>query len=173
MKNSLLTFVLLSLVAMPFKASAAEFSVLVAAAEEGDDRLRPAVGLHGGFAGDFFARTWIYGRTFGPVTEKTVIVGGSKRWSVFGSKAVSAGFGLSGMLEKTSIQYSDAPDEDVEENRYNFGAILGIHYQKELFSSVVVSASWESHVFAAGSGILFLSTARKQILAVGMGVTIK
>lgn len=158
---------------MPTKVIAAEFALLGAAAEEGDDRLRPAAGFHGSLDSTYFVRAWVYGRSFGPVTEKTILGGASRRLPAFGIKELSVGVGFCAMVEKTDIEYSDAPADNDSESRYNLGAILGLHYLIEPIPGIFATAGWESYIFAAGPGVIFLSTARKQMVSIGAGVKFK
>lgn len=152
-------------------AQAHDVGILLAIADDGDDRPRPAAGAHVGVDQNYYARAWFWGQTFGPVTDTKYLVAAGRRINIFGQKGLTAGFGGAGLLEKTEIAYEDEPSENDSESRYNLGVIIGMYYDYDLHKNMKILSSWESHLFGAGTGTLFLSTARKQTLGVGLGVS--
>jgi hypothetical protein len=137
---------------------------------EDDDRARNAAILHLGFPNNWYSRFYLWGRTYGPVTERDGILTISKRTDIFGLKTLHASVGFSAMAERTSITYSDHPSENSTFTATNFGAVFGLHYDLYTGKSVNISASWDSNVFAAGQAIIFLVTGRKEILGITAGM---
>ena len=162
----------LSLVFPTERLFAFEISAGAGALEEGDDRARPAAVLHLSFANNWLSRTSIWGRSFGPVTETAGILSVAKRYDIFGSKSLGSVIGVSALAEKTSIKYHDHPEENSSYTSTNAGMMLGLHYSLFTSKTIKVAASWDAHVFPAGSAILYLVTARKQIIGLTAGVSL-
>jgi len=160
----------ISLVASPERLWAFDISAGAGALEEGDDRARPAAIVHMSFAEAYLARTYIWGRSFGPVTETGGIFSVAKRYDIFGSKSLGSICGLSAMAEKTTIKYADYPQENSSYTSTNAGLLFGLHYDLFASKNIKVAASWEAHVFPAGSAIIALVTARKQVLGLTAGI---
>ncbi len=160
----------------PARAQAVELGVGAAAVEEGDDRLRPAVLVHAGFTPEIAARGYLYGRTYGPVKETTMLATVSRRWGLFKSNSLNASLGVALMDEQTKLAFSDPAEAvaDKTENSYNAGLAFGISWSLPKGSGpLYFSASWDAALFPAGlEGMIFLSTGRKQTLSLIMGMTI-
>lgn len=166
---------LATLLLTPTAAQAFEVAAGFGAVEEGDDRIRPGLGLHMGFSDALAGRVHYYGREFGPVREETYIVSFMRRWALFKSNTVTAGFGGAVMDERTTLTFEgdDETASDSEDN-YNLGAVLGISWSLPKDTSpLYASVSWDSHVFPAGMGGLLLSTGRKQTIMLMIGAQLK
>ena len=138
--------------------------------EEGDDRAQTVALLHMGLQNQWYSRFYLWGRSFGPVRETNGIVAIGRQASVFSSKSLFASAGLSLMANETKITFKDYPEDNSSYTNTNVGLILGLRY--ELFSTkrVSVAASWDSHIYAAGTAAIFLVTGRKQILGLTAGI---
>lgn len=167
----ILLLVTTSLVFIPERLFAFDISAGAGALEEGDDRVRPAAIVHMSFPNNYLSRAYIWGRSFGPVTETDGILSVGKRYDIFGSKSFGSVVGVSAMVEKTSVKYDEYPQESSTYTSTNVGLLLGLHYDLIASKRLKLAASWEAHVFPAGSAIIVLVTARKQILGLTAGVT--
>ena len=168
--RSLIALVLL--VGIQTKVLAADFSAGVGALEEGDDRGRGAAILHAGFSNNWASRLYIWGRSYGPVTETDGILTAGKRYDIFGSKNLHSMLGISVLAERTSITYKDAPSDSSTYTSTNVGLMLGLNYDLYKAKTINVSLSWDSHLFAAGQAVLLLVTGRKQIVGVTAGISL-
>ena len=161
----------MSLLIIPTVGRSFELSTGAGALDEGDDHTRAAAMLHVKFDNSWMARSYLWGRSYGPVTETSGIISAGKQGPIFGSKSLTAAVGLSVMAENTSISYKDNPKDDSSFTSTNLGLLLGLNYT--IFSTrlIKVSASWDSHLFAASDAIIFLVTGRKQIVGLTAGVS--
>ena len=153
-------------------AHGAEFSMGIGALEEGDDRGRSAGILQATFANNWSSKFYLWGRTHGPVTETDGILAAAKRYDIFGSKNLHSSVGLSILAERTAIEYKDAPAESTSFTSTNVGLMLGLTYDVLRTKSLFVTASWDSHLFAAGEAVLLLVTGRKQVISVTAGIAL-
>lgn len=151
---------------------ALEISAGVGALEEGDDRGRGAAIIAATFTNNWIAKSYVWGRSYEPVTETAGILVIGKRFDLSGSKNVKPSIGFSTLAEHTAIKYEDAPDESTSYTSTNFGLMLGINYELMKTKSMTLSASWDSHLFAAGEAIILLVTGRKQILGLTATITL-
>lgn len=156
-------------------ANSLELAAGMAAVEEGDDRLRPAVALHAAI-NDFYAfRMYYYGREFGPIREDTIIISGHRRFSLFSTNIIKAQMGIVLMDEATKISYDKSADKEKneEEHNANIGGAAGISISLPASAGPFYGHfSWDSHVFPAGLGGILLSTGRKQTLSIVAGMTL-
>jgi len=151
---------------------AAEIAAGLSAVEEGDDRLRPAISLHGAINDSYALRMYYYGREFGPIREDTIIISGHRRFSLFGKDFIRAQLGVALMDEITKISYSRAEDKssNEEEHNTNIGGALGISIAvPKTLAPFYAHLSWDSHIFPAGIGGILLSTGRKQTISLVAG----
>ena len=151
---------------------AVELAAGLSAVEEGDDRLRPAVSLHGAINESYALRMYYYGREFGPIREDTVIISGHRRFSLFGKEYIKAQLGVALMDEMTKISYSKAEDKsrNEEEHNTNIGGAVGISVSlPPSLAPFYAHISWDSHIFPAGVGGILLSTGRKQTISIVAG----
>jgi hypothetical protein len=152
-----------------------EVGVGPAAVEEGDDRLRPAASLYASVMEAWVGRLYFYGREYGPVREETYLVTAARKFPIFKSPFFFVTAGLTLMDERTVIAYDKDADKHANENddQYNVGAALGMGVSVPK-GPLHLAATWESHVFPAGvEGGIFLSSGRKQMLAVTVGVALR
>lgn len=156
----------------PSKLQAIDIATGIGAIEEGDDRGRAAAVLHLGFQNQWYSRFYVWGRSYGPVTETDAILSFAKQTGVFGSKSFTASAGVSLMANQTSITYKDYPDESTSYTNTNVGLLLGLKYDIVTGKRFSLAASWDSHLFAAGDAIILLVTGRKQILGITAGITL-
>ncbi len=153
-------------------SQAIELAAGLSAVEEGDDRLRPAVSLHGAINESYAFRMYYYGREFGPIKEDTVIISAHRRFSLFGKDFIKANLGIALMDEFTKISYSKTEDKsrDEEEHNTNIGGAAGIAISlPPSLAPFYAHLSWDSHIFPAGVGGLLLSTGRKQTISIVAG----
>ena len=157
-------------IVIPVHSAFADIQIVpsIAAVDESDDILKPGIGLKTYFNG-FGGSVWGWGRDYGPVQQRSVLLTLGKYWAPFSFKNLTFGGGVSVLSETTRLIFKDAKDENHEDTFYNGGGFLGLRYSYSL-SKMVVDASWESGVFPAGiGGGLFLATGRKQIVSIGLG----
>ncbi len=159
-----------SLVLTPSSSLALDISTGAGILDEGDDHSRTAAILRIGTDSNWTMQNYLWGRSYGPVTETSGIVSVGKKGSIFGSKSLVATVGFSLMAENSTISYKGYPEENASYTSTNAGLLLGLNY--EIFSSklVNVSFSWDSHLFAASEAIILLVTGRKQIVGLTAGV---
>lgn len=171
-KIRVLGFTLLSLVCR--EAYGVDLGAGFSSVEEGDDRLRPAAFLHCGFKDTYRARLYTYGRDFGPVSERTILLSATRSVTSFKNSFLQTAFGVAILSQQTDVKYtaeSDASQND-SENNLNIGGVFSVGVKYPM-NSLYFSADWDSHVFPAGLGGIFLSTGRKQTISLAMGVTLK
>jgi len=151
---------------------AVEISAGLGALEEGDDRGRSAAIVAAAFSNNWWTKTYVWGRSYGPVTETAGIISVGKRFDLPGSKSLRSAIGFSSLAERTAIKYSDAPSESSSFTSTNFGLMLGINYEILKTKNVTITGTWDSHLFAAGEAIILLVTGRKQILGLTATITL-
>jgi hypothetical protein len=156
---------------MPTVGRAFDLSTGAGVLDEGDDHARPAAILKVRLDNNWTARGYVWGRSYGPVTETSGIISVGKQAPIFGSTSLTAAAGLSVMAEQSSISYKDYPADNSSYTSTNVGLLLGLNYT--IFSTrlIKISASWDSHLFAASDALIFLVTGRKQIVGVTAGVS--
>lgn len=164
---------LLATYLLPASAHAFDLSAGLAAIEEGDDRLRPGAALHVGLNQDYFMRGYLYGRTYGPVTERTSLASANYRFGFWGSakdKGFLGALGVATLMEETTVKADpEGKEDDTVAKQFNLGMSFGASY-RWLFGSLETSVNWDSHVFLAGSAGIFLSTGRKQAISLLTGI---
>ncbi len=153
-------------------ARALDIAAGLGAVEQGDDRGQSAAIIHLGMQNQWYSRVYVWGRSFGPVTETNGILAAAKQTGVFGSKSIFASAGLSLMANQTAITYKDAPSENTSYTNTNVGLILGLRYSIVSTKTISLSASWDSHLYAAGDAVILLVTGRKQILGLTAGLSL-
>lgn len=167
----------LSLVLLADPAQAFELGLGYGAVEQGDDRLEPAVDVHAAID-SYVLNIYYYGREFGPVRQDNVIVGAAYRWPIYGSSGLSANLGVSLIEEHIRIKYSDtayAQNNNVEDN-FNVGVNFGVAwaFMPKFLSPFWGQVAWDSHIYAAGvEGGILLSSGRKQVITLAVGVELK
>ena len=166
----LLLVTTISPVTLSLPANALEFSAGIGSVESGDDRGHGAAIAHLGFSNGWMGRAYLWGRTQGPVTETSGILSAAKRFDLFGSKDLRGSYGFSALAENTTIKYKDYPEDSSNHTSTNFGVMLGMHYNLLSSKAMTVTASWDSHIYAAGDAIILLVTGRKQILGLTAGL---
>jgi hypothetical protein len=136
------------------------------AIEDGDDRLRPAALVHIATDKGFITRGYVYGRDYGPVSERNYLLAIGKRFD-FSSKTWQGIIGLAVLADTTEIIYKDYPQDNSSYTSTNVGMAFGVHWNIFDAKAFRLKATWDSHVFPAGTGFLFLANARKS----GLGLT--
>jgi hypothetical protein len=152
--------------------NAAEIQAGIGAVEEGDDRGRGALIVSGAFTNNWWSKAYLWGRSYGPVTETSGIISVGKRFDLFGSKSLHSTVGFTSLAEHAAINYKDAPSESSAYTSTNFGLTLGVHYDIIKMKNLTITGSWDSHLFAAGEAILLLVTGRKQIVGLTAGMNL-
>lgn len=138
--------------------------------EQGDDRISPTVNLNVG-VDDWQLGYYFYGRTFGPVYQKTHTLAFSRRFPVklFSSEKLGAKIGLGYLLQTTVVAYTKDKDASFNnsENSSNFGALLGVNYIIWTNAPFIIELNWESLIMPAGESGILLATGRKEYLLLG------
>lgn len=160
------------LISAPKKLAAAEVFAGVGAVEEGDDRGRGAFIINLRLANNWWTKTSLWGRSYGPVTETAGVLAVGKRFDLMGSKFLQSAVGVTSLAENTSIQFKDAPSESSSYTSTNLGLMLGLSYELYQTKYATLAASWDSHLFVAGEAGLLLVTGRKQILGLTAGISL-
>ena len=157
---------------VPTKLKAADVSAGVGAVEEGDDRGRGAFIINVRFSNNWWTKTSIWGRSYGPVTETAGVLAFGKRFDVMGSKFLHSAVGVTSLAENTSIKFKDSPADSSSYTSTNLGLMLGLSYELYQTKYATLAASWDSHLFVAGEAGLLLVTGRKQILGLTAGISL-
>ena len=151
-------------------AVAQQFAAGIGAVEQGDDRFRPAANIHVGFMESWYSQLHLWGRDFGPVKERSYLLGVYRRIGLHALEELQAIAGIAALLEETSLEYNNSEDEDRSDSRTNFGAAFGLLYDLPFDGPLYVNFAWQSHIFPAGFlGGLFLASGRKQTLSLTVG----
>jgi hypothetical protein len=161
-----------ALIGAPGRVKAANVSAGVGAVEEGDDRGRGAFILNLHFANNWWTKTSVWGRTYGPVTETAGVLAFGKRFDLFGSKTLHSAVGATSLAENTSIKFKDSPSDSSSYTSTNLGLMLGLSFELYQSKYATLAASWDSHLFVAGEAGLLLVTGRKQILGLTAGISL-
>lgn len=162
------------------QAVAYELAAGFALVEEGDDRVRPGLAVHAALNDMYLARGYYYGREFGPVREETYIIAAGRRFGIFKNNFFIANVGACVMNERITLKFDagDATPSGVGQNRgednYNIGGVFGVALTlPKGLSPIYTSLTWDSHIFPAGlNGGMFLSSGRKQTIAIQLGVAL-
>ncbi len=169
---SLLPVLLCSLALISSRSFALEISGGISAAEEGDDRYRPALSVGVSPTPLWQMRGFYFGRSYGPVDEGTALVSVARKAAFFRSPYFSAAMGLAVLNESTTITYASDQDaaQNLAESRWNAGIFTGIYATLGSKGPLFVSTAWEAAIFPAGlSGGLFLANGRKQFFSAQLG----
>lgn len=151
---------------------AADYAMGLAALEEGDDRQRPALALQAGLGEFYSVNGYYWGRDFGPFRERSYLLGGLRKFSIFPKVGISGAFGVGLLYETLELNFGDAPQDNDEEANFNLGGAIRFGWEHD-FGPTFLLVHWDSYVFPAGlNGGLFLSTGRKQLLKAGIGFRI-
>jgi len=147
------------------------------AVEEGDNRFRPTAGIEFMAPSGLLGTIMAYGRQFGPVTEQTVILSGGQPLDLFGGKTFQGIVGISVVSETTTIKAtanatSNTTNAAQRDQSTNIGALFGIRGQIYSIKGITFAGSWESHVYPPGFSVIALSTGRKQLLTLNVGVSL-
>lgn len=145
--------------------------------EEGDNRFRPTAGIEFMAPSGLLGTIMAYGRQFGPVTEQTVILSGGQPLDLFGGKTFQGIVGISVVSETTTIKAtanatSNTTNAAQRDQSTNIGALFGIRGQIYSIKGITFAGSWESHVYPPGFSVIALSTGRKQLLTLNVGVSL-
>ena len=151
-------------------ALAVDMSLGGGSVENGDDRAHGVAIAQVGFSNGWMSRLYFWGRTQGPVNETNTMLTAAKRFDLFGGKTLHGAAGLTAMTETTDIAYKDFPNENTSATSTNAGVYFGLSYDIFSIKPVTVSASWDAHLFPAGSAIIALVTGRKQVLGLTASV---
>ncbi len=166
---SWLTFFNISFTPLAFSLEA---GLGITALDQGDDRTVPALSLKVAPNQDFIGYTHYHGVTLGPAHLDLLLVSGARRFNVFRSGFLTAQLGASVLLERVVIQYDSSADADHNDSDLsgniggNFGIAINMFPASKLMD---LSLSWDSHVFPAGIGGIFLANGRKQTITLTMG----
>ncbi|MEY4631047.1 MAG: hypothetical protein RIQ81_1167 [Pseudomonadota bacterium] len=155
----------------PDLAGAMDFHLAAGAVEGGDDRFQPTAGAGFTAPSGIIGTAWVYGRTYGPVQERAYILSGAQPFEPFGTKSISLLAGISVLMERTSVD--GGPDaDDTKDSSTNLGALFGLRGEIYKWKNFSLGATWESHIYPAGSQILLLVTGRKQLIGINVRVSL-
>ena len=152
--------------------SAVSLGMGLAAAEEGDDHVRPASVLNVGWNEGNVSNLFFYGRSYNDVVQRTTIISFAKRAALASSKRFKVSIGLFALDEETSI---DAVDPDTgkpmgTEHALAGGLAFGLEGRLVQVGRLSLRAAWDSHLVPAGAqGFIMLATGRKQMFSLVMG----
>jgi len=152
-------------------AQAFELGMGFSAIEEGDDRFRPGILLDMSHGETWRGRIFYYGRKYGPITERVVLVSAYRYLDVmkmFNNSFLRASVGGVVMNERTELDFRE--DEDEVENNFNMGVVIGVHTYTRIGESFFIQGSMDSHIFLAGEGGLLMANGRKQMISLASGV---
>lgn len=141
----------------------------LAAIEEGDDRLRPAMQVYSTLGKDGYVTGTYYGRSFAQVEEKTYLVNLGVRSNIFNSNIFYACLGGAALLENTTVKPFGSEEKRQEDNAYNFGVTFAVQYE-QAWQKFFLRGAWESSLFLAGEAGILLATGRKQAVAITAGM---
>ena len=136
--------------------------------EQGDDVVRPAAKIHLGFTDHVFMEAVVFGRTFGPVTERSTLLGLAGRAALFGGTGLLGRFGLTVLDEYTAIERTDPDRAVLAEHSYNAGLLLGVSRSFHP-GPLRIDLAWDSRLYPAGVSSLLLVTGRKQVISLTLG----
>ena len=169
---SLLTRKLLvtTLLTLSTATYAFDLSVGAGGVEEGDDRLRPVGAFMLGLGESFVTKAFLWGRTYGPVTERSTVISLNYRFAPLGpSSMMRATMGAVYLSEYTSVE--QGPDAALAADEVN-QAIVGMAFGLDWtipFGPAFLRFNWDSNIFIAGTAGMLLSTGRKHMLSLGTG----
>lgn len=161
--NYIISLFLLLLWAIASSSFAFELGTGLAGIEDGDDRLRPAAVMHIASQSGYTSRLYVYGRDYGPVRERNFVLSLNKKFDI-SSKTWQGILGIAGLADRTDIIFPDNPEDNDTFTSTNLGMAFGIHWLILDTKFMQVKATWDGHVFPAGTGFIFLANARKSAL---------
>ncbi|MGE0172392.1 MAG: hypothetical protein AB7T49_06395 [Oligoflexales bacterium] len=148
------------------KSFAVSLSAGLSAVDEQDSRSRPAASIFVEGAGDWEGSAAVYGQDFAKVEQRSLLIAGYKKTSLFNSKYLSAGIGVAGLVDST--KFADNPEDNA--TSYNIGASALVRMETNPKSKITAGLSWQSHIFPAGRATFYLVTARRQVITLSAGV---
>ena len=107
----------------------------------------------------------------GPITKKTILLNLSKQIKLPKFQKLKALVGFSSLVQHTQIVIPTMNIDD-SETSYNLGVNYGLSFDIKLMKSLSFFANWNSHIFPAGLASLLLVTGRKEIIALGIGLSL-
>jgi hypothetical protein len=153
----------------PVSVAAMDVRLGMAAIEGGDDRFQPAAGVGVTAPSGILGSGWIYGRDYGPVKERSYLLSGAQPLNLFGTEKVTLMFGVSVLVERTTVDGAPGESGSVDSST-NVGGLFGLRTAIYSWKKFAADATWESHIYPAGSQILLLVTGRKQVISLNVGV---
>lgn len=151
-------------------------AVGLAGVEEGNDKVRPAIGLRLSWSEAWVTDGLYYGRDFGPVHETAYLLGLARHLPIAKSKFLYATFGLCLLSERTVIDGGGAADAegrrgDLSESSWAPGVTVGVGSKLWSVGPFRSELIWTTHIFPAGmAGALLLTHGRKQEFFYASGV---
>ena len=152
------------------KGFASSVSVGASFLESGDDILTPGASLH------FWLKNWgvngyYFQKVQAPVTIETRAVDLSYFLTIPSIKYLKGSLGVAYLAEITTIDFKQKiPEENNQiENSQNLGLHFGLTLSKTFARKWLIAFNWNSHLFNAGSSIIFLVTGRKEMLSLSFG----
>jgi hypothetical protein len=137
--------------------------------EEGDDRLRGGVVLESG-ARTYEAKLFYFYRAFGPVEQNTLELAFDKTFPVPFLSNLYGAVGLALLRERSFIDYQNPTLTNKEDVFYNVGLHTGVFWKFKSNGPLNFFITWQSSIFPAGVGGIFLATGRKQFITFESGV---
>ncbi len=143
--------------------------------DQGDDRLVPALSVKYAPAKEWVGYAHYHGVNFGPAHMDVFIASGARRFNLDKSGYFSTHFGASLLFEQVVLDYDEPGDKSYNDTDRsgniggNFGVAVGLPPGS---SPVDCSVTWDSHVFPAGFGGLFLANGRKQTITITLGANL-
>lgn len=151
------------------KLCALEMSGQVGLVEQGDDRGTGIAGITLTMPKKVSFGLYTLGYRQPPVSQTHFISHVSYPFSLDGYNILSAQIGISFAHSLTSISRSE---NSTSENASNLGAHFGLEASIPLTKNLHLKGGWHSFVYHAGLASIFLVSARKQALTLGLGASL-
>lgn len=158
------------------RVSAIELAVGPAGVDGMDDHMQPAASARIGWTPDLYSQVYYWGRDFGPVSERNVVLTFAGSASLRGSKFFVAHYGIAASAHEISLYDNPAsranpdPPPKTQDRDLNLGGVLGLGLRAKT-GPLTYTLNWDSHIYLTGSPfIVFLASARKQTVSFMLGV---
>ncbi len=150
-----------------YASTAPSLSMGFAAIEEGDTRYRPSVWGSYQWGTNWATGLHFWGRSQAPVLQEQYLLSLRRLFPLFGSSSFHANIGLALSYDRTHIHRSEGEGGKSTAISRNGGLLFGLGWTGS--SRLFLDAEWNGTLIPAGYGAIFLATARKQDLSLGMG----
>lgn len=175
-RNRALSFAVLAAFFGATRVFAIDFAVGAAGVDGMDDHMQPAVSARIGWAPDLYSQLYYWGRDYGPVSERDVVLTFTASAPVASSKFLVAHYGITAsahdisLYDNPSSRAQPDPPPATHDRDLNLGGMLGMGLRAKT-GPLTYAVNWDSHIYLTASPfIVFLASARKQIVSIMLGV---